>query len=178
MMQNTQKKAAGKKNNVLLIIAALVVVGAAAATTLLNKQKAQVPGDSKPSATASTLDDQGNLVISVADVSDTAKFYSFEEDGTTMEVIAVKASDGSIRTAFNTCQVCFSSGKGYYKQDGNALVCQNCGNRFSMDDVEVTRGGCNPIPITEDFKTQTDSQITISKDLFVQAKEIFENWKA
>lgn len=29
-----------------------------------------------------------------------------------------------IRTAFNTCQVCYSSGKGYYVQSGNVLVCQ------------------------------------------------------
>lgn len=38
----------------------------------------------------------------------------------------------TIRTAFNTCQVCYSSGRGYYVQEGNVLVCQNCGNRFGM----------------------------------------------
>ena len=45
-----------------------------------------------------------------------------------MEIVAVKALDGSIRTAFNTCQVCYNSGRGYYQQEGNELVCQNCGN--------------------------------------------------
>lgn len=84
---------------------------------------------------------------------------------------------GSIRTAFNTCQVCYSSGRGYYKQDGNGLVCQNCGNRFSMADVEVTRGGCNPVPITDEYKTVNDDTITISKEVLAEATSIFKNWK-
>jgi uncharacterized membrane protein len=75
-----------------------------------------------------------------------------------MEVLAVKAPDGTIRTAFNTCQVCFGSGRGYYKQEGKTLVCQNCGNRFSLDDVEKVRGGCNPVPILENEKQEDDSR--------------------
>lgn len=55
-----------------------------------------------------------------------------------MEVIAVKDSGGTVRTAFNTCQVCYSSGKGYYKQKGDKLVCQNCGNAFTMDQVRIS----------------------------------------
>jgi uncharacterized membrane protein len=95
-----------------------------------------------------------------------------EIEGTKLEVIAVKAPDNTIRTAFNTCQVCFDSGRGYYVQEGNVHVCQNCGNRFRMSDVEVTRGGCNPVPITAEDKTVTDTTITIPR-----AKVIFENWK-
>jgi uncharacterized membrane protein len=94
-----------------------------------------------------------------------------------MEVFAVKAPDGSIRTAFNTCQVCYSSGRGYYKQEGDELVCQNCKNRFKTTDVEVIRGGCNPVPITSDLKTQTETTITIPKELLQQTSVIFTNWK-
>ena len=94
-----------------------------------------------------------------------------------LEVLAVKASDGTIRTAFNTCQVCYNSGKGYYKVDGNELVCQNCGNRFGMDAVGVTKGGCNPVPITEEYKTVTNDTITVSKDVLSQATVIFSEWK-
>lgn len=119
-----------------------------------------------------------DLVIPVSDISDKALFIPVKADGVNMEVIAVQAPDGSIRTAFNTCQVCFDSGKGYYKQEGDELVCQNCGNRFPMDEVEVTKGGCNPVPIPEDLKTVTADTITIPYDLLQQAKELFSKWKS
>lgn len=118
-----------------------------------------------------------DLVIQTSEITEQAKFYPVEIGSTKLEVLAVKAPDNTIRTAFNTCQVCFNSGRGYYVQQGNVLVCQNCGNRFGMDDVEVTRGGCNPVPITAEYKTVTDTTITISKEFLTEAKVIFENWK-
>lgn len=118
-----------------------------------------------------------DIVIPVASVTEQAAFYPAVMNGTKLEVIAVKAPDGTIRTAFNTCQVCYSSGRGYYVQEGDQLVCQNCGNRFGMGDVEVTRGGCNPVPITDEYKTVDDQNITISKDYLTQATVIFQNWK-
>jgi hypothetical protein len=66
---------------------------------------------------------QGNdIVIHKSDVTDVATFIPYEAGNVKMEIIAVKAPDGSIRTAFNTCQVCFDSGKGYYVQEGDELV--------------------------------------------------------
>lgn len=118
-----------------------------------------------------------DLVIPLADITETAVFYPVEIDGVKLEVLAVKAPDGSIRTAFNTCQVCYDSGKGYYKQDGNVLICQNCGNRFTMDKVEVESGGCNPVPIFADNKTVDNENIIISGDFLTEAKGIFANWK-
>jgi uncharacterized membrane protein len=94
-----------------------------------------------------------------------------------MEVLAVKAPDGSIRTAFNTCEVCYDSGRGYYKQEGDVLVCQNCGNRFQTGQVEVQSRGCNPWPIFAEDKTVTDESITIAYDFLSDSKEVFENWK-
>lgn len=119
----------------------------------------------------------GDLVIPVSEISDKASFYPVSADGTKMEVLAVKAPDGTIRTAFNTCQICYGSGKGYYKQEGDVLVCQNCGNRFSMDRVEVEAGGCNPWPIFDKNKTVTDESITIPSDFLKESEQIFTNWK-
>ncbi|WP_124066661.1 DUF2318 domain-containing protein [Clostridium sp. E02] len=118
-----------------------------------------------------------DLVLSVNDISNTVSFYPVDVDGTQMEVLAVKAPDGTIRTAFNTCQVCYDSGRGYYKQEGDVLVCQNCGNRFAMDRVEVEAGGCNPWPIFDKSKTVTEESITISSEFLKESKQIFENWK-
>ncbi|MDR0587114.1 MAG: DUF2318 domain-containing protein [Treponema sp.] len=118
-----------------------------------------------------------DLVIPVTEVTENAVFYPVDIEGTRLEVLAVRAPDGSVRTAFNTCQVCYASGRGFYKQQGTVLVCQNCGNRFRMSQVEVRSGGCNPIPIFRDYKTVTDTTITISKEFLKEAKVIFARWR-
>jgi uncharacterized membrane protein len=118
-----------------------------------------------------------DLVIRTAEVTERAIFYPVDIEGVRIEVLAVRAPDGTVRTAFNTCQVCYASGRGFYKQQGTVLVCQNCGNRFRMSQVEVRSGGCNPVPVFAANKTVTDTAITISKDFLREAKVIFSGWK-
>jgi uncharacterized membrane protein len=78
-----------------------------------------------------------------------------------MEVFAVKAGDGTVCTAFNTCQVCNGSPKAYFKQTGTSVQCQNCGNKFPMSRVGIESGGCNPVPILDGEKTVMGETITI-----------------
>lgn len=96
--------------------------------------------DSAESVTSIKKD--GYLAIPIADLSQTASFYKADLDGTEVELVALKDSKGNLRTAFNACQVCYSSGRGYYVQDGDYLVCQNCGNSFTIDQVGIASGGC------------------------------------
>ena len=117
------------------------------------------------------------LSIPTDELSENAEFYPVDVDGTEMEVIAVKDSTGTIRTAFNTCQICYDSGKGYYKQEGDKLVCQNCGNSFTMDQVGEISRGCDPWPILDENKTVTDEEIEISYDFLKASADIFANWK-
>ncbi|WP_250228682.1 DUF2318 domain-containing protein [Anaeropeptidivorans aminofermentans] len=119
----------------------------------------------------------GDLVIPLSGISEEASFYPMEVEGISLEVIAVKDSEGTIRTAFNTCQICYDSGRGYYEQSGDVLICQNCGNRFKMSQVEVQSGGCNPWPIFAENKIVDDENITISQDFLKEATVLFENWK-
>jgi len=118
-----------------------------------------------------------DLVIQTREVTGDAAFYPVDVEGTRLEVIAVRAPDGTIRTAFNTCQVCYASGRGFYKQQGSVLVCQNCGNRFRMSQVERRAGGCNPVPIFPQNKRVTEDAITIPLEFLKKAKAIFANWK-
>lgn len=155
------------------VIALLVIV----VTVILSNEPGKSASSSGNIDANAQLNAKGDLVIQISSVSDQASFYPLTINGTQMEVLAVKAPDGSIRTAFNTCQVCYSSGRGYYKQEGDALVCQNCGNRFKMNQVEVVNGGCNPVPITEENKTADATNITISGEYLKQATQIFQNWK-
>ncbi|WP_394522633.1 Fe-S-containing protein [Lacrimispora sp. JR3] len=169
MKQNLRKTA-----GTLLRTGVILIVAAAALTACSPKEK---EGSKSGGEVSQAQNADGDLVIPVSEISDKAKFYPVSVDGTQMEVLAVKAPDGTIRTAFNTCQVCYGSGRGYYKQEGDLLVCQNCGNRFSMDLVEVEAGGCNPWPIFDKDKAVTDQSITIKSDFLKESRQIFANWK-
>lgn len=177
-----QPKPASRKYGIvaLILVISLLAVGGAA-FALLGKpgadtqQKAGAPTAPVQNAAANNAD--GGLVIPVSKVSSKATFYPATVDGVKLEVLAVKAPDGSIRTAFNTCQVCYDSGRGYYKQEGDALVCQNCGNRFKISQVEVSKGGCNPVPIFDKEIEMGSENITIPAAYLKEAKDIFENWK-
>jgi uncharacterized membrane protein len=118
-----------------------------------------------------------DLVIPRGEITENAIFYPVDIDGTRIEVLVVKAPDGTIRTAFNTCRSCYSSGRGFYKQQGPVLVCQNCGRRFRMSQVGLLAGGCNPVPILAANKTETDTAVIIPRNFLREAKNIFRNWK-
>lgn len=118
-----------------------------------------------------------DLVIRLSELTENAIFYPVDIEGTRLEILAVRAPDGTARTAFNTCQVCYSSGQGFYKQQGTVLVCQNCGTRFRMSQVGLRSGGCNPVPIPDANKTVTGTTITIPRDFLKEAAIIFARWK-
>lgn len=129
------------------------------------------------SAADAVLTPSGDLVISTKGIGSQAVFFPFRMGGVAMEVFAVKAPDGTLRTALNTCQVCYSSGRGYFTQRGDLLVCNNCGNQFKISQVELVKGGCNPVPITREWKKQGADSIVISKAFLERAKPLFANWK-
>ena len=82
------------------------------------KKEAKAADNKEDKKETTKIEKGDSLVIKTDDLSEDAAFYPIEVDGTEMEVIAVKTSDGTIRTAFNTCQICYDSGNGYYKQEG------------------------------------------------------------
>ncbi len=168
MGNHKNKKSNNSKSMVYVVIGAALVAVIAGSLFFKNEGKAK--------ENVVVLEGK-DLVIPINEITNEASYYPVEVDGVGLEVLAIKATDGTIRTAFNTCQICYSSGRGYYEQDGDVLVCQNCKNRFSPDEVEVTRGGCNPVPIFSEDKTVDDTNITISNAFLKEATGIFENWK-
>ena len=173
--QNRKANNPPKKSHLPLVITAVVIACVAVGVLLFD--------GSSDSGTSGNINAQvvaaGEvLTIPTKDISGTVSFYPVEVDGTTMEVLAVRASDGTIRTAFNTCQSCYTSRRGYYVQEGNDLVCQNCGFHFTPDQVEIQAGGCNPWPIFAENKTITADSIQIGYGYLKSASSIFANWKA
>ena len=97
---------------------------------------------------AKTLSPQGDAVtIPLSDVSDgKTHFYVVSAGGKEIKFFAVKTADGKVRTAFDACDVCFPEKKGY-RQDGEFMVCVNCGRRFHVSKIGEVHGGCNPAPL-------------------------------
>lgn len=175
---NNNKKKTNWLAAIMIGAIACIAIGILIWNNISTGQKEQIAATDNQNVSETVISQEGDLKIPIADISTTATYYSMDVDGTNLEVLAVKAPDGSIRTAFNTCQVCYSSGRGYYVQEGDELVCQNCGNRFATSEVGEARNGCNPVPISEDAKVVDDTYITISKDFLSEYKVIFEKWKA
>lgn len=201
--QNQQKTLGKKlinnyKKSIIIGIALISILAMTGCSSSSKESSANTNGEASTSSNSSKSSDSSSsnkesksedsstaksdivtgIEINKADISATAKFYPYEADGIKMEVLALKAKDGTIRTALNTCQVCYASGKGYYVQDGDELVCQNCGNRFASNMVGKSKGGCNPVPISESSKVDDGSKITIDKNYLSKNKAYFSNWKA
>lgn len=120
-------------------------------------------------------DEDGNIVIDTEQITEEASYINYPVEDVTIQLIAVRAKDGTVRTAFNTCQVCNPSPLAYFVQEGDSFTCQNCGNRFTTEEVGVRRGGCNPAPIAE--KTEQDGKIVIDSGYLEQYQGNFAGWQ-
>ena len=89
----------------------------------------------------------GEVRIPVAEVDDgKAHYYEYDSGSHDIKFFVVRSSDGVIRAAFDACDVCFPAKKGY-SQDGEYMICNNCGRRFHSSQINVVEGGCNPAPL-------------------------------
>lgn len=94
-----------------------------------------------------TADPNGQIRFAAADFSDgQARFYRLQGQSGPVDFFLVRSQDGVIRSAFDTCDVCYKARKGY-RQEGHDMVCNNCDQRFRTDMINVVKGGCNPAPL-------------------------------
>ncbi|MEZ7196114.1 Fe-S-containing protein [Pseudodesulfovibrio karagichevae] len=95
--------------------------------------------------------ENGVVSIPVSEVSDgDAHFYRYDAGGKDVKFFVMKSRDGIIRAAFDACDVCYGEKKGY-TQDGDFLVCNNCGQRFHSSRINEVKGGCNPSPLAREY---------------------------
>ena len=73
-------------------------------------------------------------------------YYSFVDSGKSIDFFILKSSDGVVRAAFDACDVCFGAHKGY-RQEGDLMICNNCGQQFPSVRINEVKGGCNPGPL-------------------------------
>ena len=94
---------------------------------------------------AGTGSDVSLLAATFADGA--ARFYRYTTvAGREVKFFVMKSSDGVLRAAFDACDTCYRERKGY-RQQGDVMVCNNCGRTFRSVDINVLQGGCNPAPL-------------------------------
>lgn len=145
MSQRDEKKAQfapnKKSSNFWLVVVALVVTGVALGGWIFT------PGSKGSSAGVAKSADGSSLTLPLASVNDgQAHFFTHQGQGAELKFFAVKSADGKLRTAFDTCDVCYKAKKGY-RQEGASMICNNCNQAFATDKIGDISGGCNPAPL-------------------------------
>jgi uncharacterized membrane protein len=136
--------------HLLLASLALVVVAVVAVVLVAGRDSGSAVAPAAPVVAAGD-----DVSIPVAEISDgQAHFYSYDAGGTEVKYFVMQSSDGEYRAAFDACDVCYPQKKGY-AQEGDEMVCNNCGRRFPSTQINVQEGGCNPSPIDRTVKGES-----------------------
>ncbi len=101
------------------------------------------------------INEEHDLYIPIGTLNDNQMiFMPISVDGWGMEIIAYRDPDGGYHVAYNMCPKCFMSGMGFYCQQGENIVCQNCGLVFPLSIMDGTndRGtdSCHPWALPSD----------------------------
>jgi uncharacterized membrane protein len=154
-------KSKSKSTTVLTLAAAAAVVGVIAYVimSVSNESPAPAPVASTGQGGAQASD----IRIPLADLTGKAKFFDFKTaDNSSVRFFAVRSSDGVYRAALDACDTCYHAKKGYH-QEGDDMICNNCGLKFPSAKINETHGGCNPISLPR--AVEGDSLIIKASDL-------------
>lgn len=124
-------------------------------------------GNSKTTAVASAPSTSGSTAVTFPVAlfeNGKARHFEHVNGNFTVRYFILKSSDGMIRAAFDACDVCWPANKGYY-QEGDDMVCRNCGRKFASLLVNEVKGGCNPAPL---------NRIVENGHVIIQVKDILE----
>ena len=162
-----------KKMGILLIIlTSIILTGCTLENQGMFPDNLEATGEIRKAE----LNEYGYILINEADITDKVTYISYEYEGVTIGLLAVRDSKGDVKVVINTCQSCGGSPYAYFVQVGNKIQCQNCRNMFAIDDLDnLVENGCNPIQV-EDKQTK-DGIITIKTEQLKKLKDRFENWK-
>lgn len=117
---------------------------------------------------------EGYITIPTEEVTQNVRFYNYDAEGVMVQLVTLRDKAGDMHIAFNTCQSCSPSPKAYYSQDGEVLMCNNCGFTFEPEQVGITHGGCNPWPV-EGVSVGTD-EITVPAYSLDDMRDVFSTW--
>jgi uncharacterized membrane protein len=183
MTKNNKTEESGGFNPMYIIGAALVLViaafvifgtgGDSPSTSDCGDDTCSVISKTAPAAEPAPVLDPDATYIPISDVDDgKAHFYEYNYNGKIIKYFILKSSDGIIRAAFDACDICYEAGKGY-SQQGDYMVCNNCGQKFLSTKINEEKGGCNPAPLdrtVEDGEHKAVSLTSWTKDGYLAIK--------
>jgi uncharacterized membrane protein len=117
-----------------------------------------------------------DLVIPLRELSTQVKYYDAVVEGERFSLFAIIAPDNTERVVLNSCQSCGPAG---YRQQGDAVACIACGQKFKISELEKgRRTGCNPIPVGVQNRRRDGDDIVIPLAFLKQVKDYYtkNNW--
>ena len=142
-------KAKGRRRMMGLAVAVAAIVLVAGFVYFMRFSDRGAGGYAPASGTQNYSNDT-YISIPVSESGASARFYTYDSNGTTVRFFLVNGSDGKTHVAADACDVCYPLHKGY-SQAGQNMRCNNCGRVFAINDIGTKNaaGGCWPsrIPI-------------------------------
>lgn len=140
-----QAGASGKKKTTLALIVGASVVLAIGAYLLLSPSRDNPASTAVATSGGSGTTASRDITIPLSELSDKAKFFDYKlPDNKPVRFFVIKSSDGQYRAAMDACDMCYHAKKGYH-QEGDDMVCNNCGLHFHSSQINEKHGGCNPV---------------------------------
>src|SRR5215831_13242830 len=140
----------------LTVLVVLVGIGAYLVLSASNENPSATSVATTPSSPSTT--DSRDIRIALSELSGTAKFFDYKlSDNKPIRFFVIKSSDGIYRAALDACDTCYHAKKGYH-QEGDDMVCNNCGLHFHSAQINEVHGGCNPVSLP---RTIEGSQLVI-----------------
>jgi len=100
--------------------------------------------------------DGGELRIAVSELKDHKLHrYGVPVQGREVHLIVMLDASDTVRAALDACAIC--GNQGYY-QNGQNLICRNCGAAIYAPTIGHT-GGCNPIPFGPPYQANGDTLV-------------------
>lgn len=191
-MSRVQKKAKftehHKSRRGIYILTGVVVVAVIAVTGFMLSQKsanagqvnvgaADYTGRTLDFAKVQAVDSGGNITVDLNEIKN-KKLTTFDVQGISftlnngtpfnyLPLLAYVSPKGNITVATSLCEPC--SGTTFHVE-GDELVCNTCGTRWTLNDLQGVGGGCTSYP-PETIK------YTVQGNKLVIKKADLQNWK-
>ena len=134
-----------KSKSTIILVAVLLVLVAVGAYLVIGASNDNPAATAVAANPASTAPESRDIRISLAELSGKAKFFDYKlSDNRPVRFFVIRSSDGVYRAALDACDTCYHAKKGYH-QEGDDMICNNCGLHFHSAKINEVHGGCNPI---------------------------------
>jgi uncharacterized membrane protein len=134
-----------KTKTTALFVAIFLVLAGVGVYLVINASSDKPASTAVATSSKSAASNSRDIAIPLSDLSGKAKFFDYKlSDNKPVRFFVVKSSDGVYRAAMDACDMCYHAKKGYH-QEGDDMICNNCGLHFHSSQINEVHGGCNPV---------------------------------